>query len=212
MFTGLIETIGTITRVTPSGNYRRFTIAHESLFTDLAQGESMAVSGSCLTVINFDDRSFTVEASQETLSLTTLGGVQPGRRVNLERARPAHGRLGGHIVSGHVDAALAVRRVRTIGRSLRVDIDLPVAWFRYVVGRGSVALDGISLTVTEVDRDSFAVNLIPETQKRTSWGKIKAGELVNVEFDVMGKYIVRFLELQAQGGSLTIEALRDMGY
>ena len=192
MFTGLIETIGTVTRVTPSGNYRRFTIASESPFTDLAQGESIAISGPCLTIINFDDRSFTVEASQETLSLTTLGEAQPGCRVNLERALPAHGRLGGHIVSGHIDAALAVRRVRAIGRSLRVDLDLPVAWSRYVVGRGSVALDGISLTVTEVDRDSFAVNLIPETQKRTTWDGIRTGELVNVEFDVMGKYILRF--------------------
>lgn len=212
MFTGLIETIGTVSRVAPSGNYRRFTIVSESPFAELAQGESIAISGPCLTVIDFDDCSFTVEVSQETLSLTTLGGVQPGRRVNLERALPAHGRLGGHIVSGHIDAALAVRQVRAIGRSLRVDIDLPVAWSRFVVDRGSVALDGVSLTVTEVDRYSFAVNLIPETQERTTWGKIKAGELVNVEFDVIGKYIVRILELQARGGSLTIDALRNMGY
>ncbi len=204
--------MGNVTRVTANGNYRQFTIAPESPFADLVQGESIAVSGPCLTVITFDERSFTVEASQETLPLTTLGAIQPGHRVNLERALPAHGRLGGHVVSGHIDTALAVKRVRAVGRSLRVDIDLPAAWSRHIVDRGSVALDGISLTVIEVDRDSFTVNLIPETQERTTWGKIKAGELVNVEFDLMGKYIVRFLELQTRGGSLTISALRDMGY
>lgn len=212
MFTGLIESIGTIRNISPRGNYLTLTVAPDRAFENLSQGESIAVSGPCLTVVSFDDDSFTVEASQETIRLTTLKHCRVGRRVNLERALRADSRLGGHFVSGHIDGTLKVKRVEKIGESLQVTIDLPAESAAYIVDKGSVAVDGISLTVMRVDNDRFAVNLIPETQKRTTWGNIRAGDEINVEYDLIAKYLLRYLQRQETASRLTIDSMRKMGF
>jgi riboflavin synthase len=153
-----------------------------------------------------------VEASQETLKLTTLAKLSSGGRVNLERALRADSRLGGHFVSGHIDVTARVEAVRDIGMSLHAEIELAEQFAPLVVERGSIALDGISLTVVSVAGDRFAVNVIPETRKRTTWVGLKAGDLVNVEFDMIGKYLRRFLETKESGSKLTLDSLREMGY
>jgi riboflavin synthase len=212
MFTGLIETIGKITRVTPLGNYMRLTIVPHDTFVDISNGESMAVSGPCLTVVQHDNTSFTVEVSQETLRLTTLKSARPGQVVNLERAVKADSRLGGHFVNGHIDAMIEIRDVTMIGRSRQLTMALPSQYAPLVVDKGSVALDGVSLTISAVGADRFSVNLIPETRKRTALEDIRPGDLVNVEFDIVGKYVLRFLETGKRPSSLTVESLRRMGY
>lgn len=212
MFTGLVETIGTIRRVVPRGGHLSITVVPDIPFKDVHDGESIALSGPCLTVVAHDAESFTVEASPETLKATTLKRVRPGNRVNLERAMRADARLGGHFVAGHIDGTLEVRQVAKLADSVRVTIDLPRQYRPYVVDRGSVALDGISLTIIGVESDRFTVNLIPETQKRTTWGRLRAGDEINVEFDLVGKYILRFLEFRRDESGLTIERLRHMGY
>lgn len=212
MFTGLIEKVGIIDRVTPRGNYLVLTVTPEQPFENIVDGESIAVSGPCLTVVSHDQRTFTVEASQETLRVTTLKSLRPGSRVNLERALRADARMGGHFVTGHIDCVLKTIHVNDIGESVQVTVDLPAEYAAYVIDKGSIALDGISLTIVTVTDDGFTVNLIPETQQRTTWSGMRVGDEINVEFDMVGKYILRFLEGRARPGKLTIEAMRKMGY
>ncbi len=212
MFTGLIEKVGIIDRVTPRGNYLAFTISSEEPFENVVDGESIAISGPCLTVVAHDRQTFTVEASQETLRITTLKSLRAGSRVNLERALRADARLGGHLVAGHIDCTSKILKVSNIGESLQVTVDLQSEYSSYVIDKGSVAVDGISLTVIDVTDDGFTVNLIPETQQRTTWRDIKVGDRINVEFDMVGKYIQRFLGNRERPGKLTIDAMRKMGY
>ncbi len=212
MFTGLIENVGIIEQVRPSGNYLEITISPKPTFDGLVRGESIAISGPCLTVSRSDDKTFTVEASQETLGLTTLRRLRRGDRVNLERALQADSRLGGHFVAGHVDCVSRVMRVKDIGKSRQIEIELPQEFADLVVDKGSVAIDGVSLTVVGLDRGSYAVNLIPETQKQTTLPELRPGDAVNVEFDIIGKYILRFLELGRSSSKITLAAMRDMGY
>ncbi|MCP4567668.1 MAG: riboflavin synthase [FCB group bacterium] len=212
MFTGLIESIGTIKSVTPRGNYLALKVVPDTNFEHLERGDSIAVSGPCLTVTEFDNNSFTVEASQETVRLTTVGQFRPGSRVNLERALRADSRLGGHMVAGHIDYAGSVRQTQMIGQSLAIEVELPDDFLAYVVDKGSIALNGVSLTIVKVGPTSFTVNMIPETQKRTTLPDLQSGALINVEFDVVGKYILRFLDIDKKGTSLTINKLRELGF
>jgi riboflavin synthase len=212
MFTGLIETTGRVTSVKPRGSYLRIMISPDAADFQTTTGESIAVSGPCLTVSEPGGEAFAVEASPETLATTTLSGVRPGRRVNLERALRADSPMGGHYVTGHVDAALVARRVVRAGESLRIEVELPQAFAPLVVDKGSVALDGVSLTVVRVGPDDFAVNIIPETRKRTTLSDLRAGDPVNVEFDIMAKYIARFLSTSGHGRVLSQASMRDMGY
>jgi riboflavin synthase len=212
MFTGLIETVGIVERVTPRGNYLAFTISTGEPFENVVDGESIAISGPCLTVVSHDQRTFTVEASQETLRITTLNSLRAGSRVNLERALRADARLGGHFVAGHIDCTSKIMQIKHIGESIQVTVELQSEYSPYVVDKGSVALDGISQTVIEVTDDGFTVNLIPETQQRTTWRDIRVGDRINVEFDVVGKYIQKFLAGRERPAKLTIDAMRKMGY
>lgn len=218
MFTGLIENIGVVSRVAVRKNYLRLSISPEPMFGEMKIGESVAVSGPCLTVVSYDNKSFTTEVSQETVKLTTLKTIRAGDRVNLERALRADSRLGGHFVSGHIDCVLEVRRLTKIGQSLRLEMDLPREYARFVVDKGSVTFDGVSLTIIDLGesggagKSSFAVNIIPETGRRTTLADAKPGDLINVEFDLLGKYIVRFLDLRNSGVKVTIASLRDMGF
>jgi riboflavin synthase len=212
MFTGLIENIGMVKKVASRGNYLELTIVPDPMFKNLEKGESIAVSGPCLTIVAFDEKSFTVEASQETIRLTTLKNLRRGDRVNLERALRADARVGGHFVNGHIDCFLRIRKIQKVGQSRQIEVDLPREYAGHIIDKGSVALDGVSLTVMDVGRKSFAVNLIPETQSRTTLANLRVGDYLNVEFDLIGKYILRFLELKKKGTQLTLASMREMGY
>ena len=189
MFTGLIEEVGTIESVSESPAGRE--IAIRSSFTDLADGESVAVNGACLTVRSCRDGSFTVAAVTTTLDRTTIGEWKEGQRVNLERALRADGRLGGHIVQGHVDAVAVVASVDRTSDALLVDIDLPDGLSDMLVPLGSVAIDGVSLTVNALTGDRLQVSLIEYTLNHSALGDLQARSRVHVETDIIGKYVRR---------------------
>ncbi len=215
MFTGLIQTIGQIRSIAPRGNYRRLMVVPDKMFDALEIGESIALSGICLTVVSFDNHSFVVEASQETTASTTLGAVvRTGMKINLERALRADSRLGGHFVAGHIDDALTVLRAASVGESIILEIELPIQFSALVVNKGSVTIDGVSLTIVDLGKNSFSVNLIPETQASTTLTNLKKGAVVNVEFDMIGKYIERFMNHSKgeRARQLTVDKLRKQGF
>ena len=196
MFTGLIETTGTLRRVEARSAGVTVTIgAPRSLVAALSLGESVACDGACLTVTRFGDDAFTVDASAETLARTTLGDRRPGDPLHLERALRLGDRLGGHIVAGHVDATGAVAAKSRLGEALRLDVSVPPSLLRYLVEKGSVAIDGVSLTVNTVDdaAGTFSVVLIPHTQGVVTLHQRAVGARVNLEVDVLGKYVERLL-------------------
>lgn len=206
MFTGLVTDLGTLERITP-GPVTDLWIA-SSFPGDFQLGESIACDGVCLTVVEFRGSSFKVQAAPETLRRTTLGEWAPGTRVNLERALRMGDRLGGHWVQGHVDGVATVLETRPEGGSWVMRFTLPSELSPFFVEKGSVCLDGVSLTLTTVSADSFGVMLIPETQQRTSLGKKQPGQRVNLEADIIGKYVARMM---GGRGGLTIEQLKAAG-
>ena len=194
MFTGLIEGVGRLIASEPCGGDIRLRIAVGTLpFEDVALGESIAVSGVCLTVIEFDARSFAADASIETLSLTTLGGLKAGQAVNLERAMRPTDRLGGHLVSGHVDGVGHVLSVHDDARAQRWRFAAPTGLLKYIAGKGSICVDGVSLTVNSVDDEGFEVALIPHTVANTAFSSTKIGDAVNLEVDLVARYVERLL-------------------
>ncbi|MFT3706510.1 MAG: riboflavin synthase [Archangium sp.] len=206
MFTGLVTDLGTIERVTP-GAMTDLWIA-SGFPGDFQLGESISCDGVCLTVVEFQGSKFKVQAAPETLRRSTLGSWTVGTRVNLERALRASDRLGGHLVQGHVDAVVQVTSARSDGGSWAMEFSLPPEIAPFFVEKGSVCLDGVSLTVTFVSGDRFGVMLIPETQQRTSLGKKQPGAKVNVEADIIGKYVARMMGPRA---GLTLEQLKAAG-
>ena len=194
MFTGLVADVGRVVEMTAAGEARDLHIATSTIdAADLALGESIAVDGVCLTVTERGGGGFHVTAGPETLGRTTLGGLAAGARVNLERALRASDRLGGHIVAGHVDAVGRIAERREFGPGLYLRIEAPREILKYVVEKGSIAVDGISLTVNRVDDGSFAVALIPHTLEQTGIGDKPAGAPVNLEVDILGKYVEKLL-------------------
>ena len=187
MFTGLVEAVGTITAVTetPAGVELRV----ECPWSDLTEGESISISGVCLTVLEYNERWFTIAAMVMTVGRTTVGEWKAGQRLNLERAMRADSRFGGHIVQGHVDGVGAVESVRREGDAVLVDVLLPEGLASTLVLHGSVALDGVSLTVNRLEGDKLQVALIDYTLQHTTLGSLKKGSSVNVETDVIGKYV-----------------------
>ena len=187
MFTGLVEAVGTITAVTetPAGVELRV----ECPWSDLTEGESISISGVCLTVLEYSERWFTIAAMVMTVGRTTVGEWKAGQRLNLERAMRADSRFGGHIVQGHVDGVGAVESVRREGDAVLVDVLLPEGLASTLVLHGSVALDGVSLTVNRLEGDKLQVALIDYTLQHTTLGSLKKGSSVNVETDVIGKYV-----------------------
>lgn len=194
MFTGLIEDRGKVAALDRTSDSLHVTVAPGAIDTgELALGESVAVDGVCLTVTDASRGRFTVLAGAETLRRTTVGGLRVGGAVNLERALRAGDRLGGHLVSGHVDAVAEIGARRDLGANIDISFRMPREMLRYVVEKGSVAVDGISLTVNRVDDYSFAVALIPHTARKTSLAGKRPGDRVNVEVDVIGKYVEKLL-------------------
>jgi len=192
MFTGIISDVGRVRAVTPGGD-TAFTIATAYDTGEIAIGASIACSGVCLTVVQKGEGWFSVQASAETLSHTTLGRWREGSPVNLERALKLGDELGGHILSGHVDAVAEIVSRRPEGESLRFVFEAPAAIEKAIAPKGSVALDGVSLTVNEVQGRRFGVNIIPHTQAQTTFGAAQPGDGVNLEIDVLARYVARLL-------------------
>ena len=197
MFTGLVAGVGRLASREARGGDARLVIEVGSLpFDDVLPGESIAVNGVCLTVVAFDAGSFAVDASNETLALTTLGRLPPGAPLNLERAMRPTDRLGGHLVSGHVDGlALAESRIDD-ARAVRWRFAAPMALLRYIAHKGSVCVDGVSLTVNAVDDAGFEVALIPHTVAHTAFHALRVGDAVNIEIDLLARYVERLLATQ----------------
>jgi riboflavin synthase len=193
MFTGLIEDLGEVAALERDGEGASLTVRTE-LAGELAPGDSVAVNGVCLTAATVDGHSFTAQAMEETLRRTSLGRLQAGAGVNLELPLRAGERLGGHVVQGHVDGTGGVRATRADGFARVLEIEIEPQLGRYLVEKGSVALDGVSLTVSALTEDGFEVSLIPETLARTNLGALSSGDLVNVEVDVLAKHVERLLE------------------
>jgi riboflavin synthase len=194
MFTGIVEELGTVAGVEDQGDAIRLSIHAEHVLTGVRPGDSIAVNGCCLTVAERNGDTWTADVMQETLDKTSLAGVQPGDRVNLERAVTPTTRLGGHIVQGHVDGVGVVRRRSPSEHWEVVEIEMPSELGRYLVDKGSVTVDGVSLTVVEAGEDRFTVSLIPETLARTTLGHRQPGDRVNLEVDVLAKHVEKLLQ------------------
>lgn len=188
MFTGIVETMGRVVRSD------RFALQVESGLDDLSIGDSIAVNGVCLTVVSLDSGTFTMDVSEETLDRTNLGSLSEGDGVNLEQPLRAGDRFGGHIVQGHVDGVGKVTKVQPLDASVEMTFEAPDSLSRYLVEKGSVAVDGVSLTVTLVSGDEFSVALVPHTLEVTTLGTRRPGDGVNIEVDVMAKYVKRLMD------------------
>ena len=220
MFTGLIEEVGTVRRLERDAGGGRLTVQAREVLGGTRLGDSIAVNGACLTVVDLTGDGFTVDCMPETLQRTTLGTASPGVRVNLERSLAFGGRLGGHLVLGHVDAVGEVLSVKQAGVAWEMRFSLPNEISSCVAAKGSIAIDGISLTVMRVDDKGFEVGVIPHTLAETSLKDAKRGTRVNLEADVLARYVQRALQAQdatpdrgaESPGGLTEEALRRLGF
>jgi len=211
MFTGIVEEIGTIESLAPLRAGTAVTVATGLPDDGMAPGDSVAVSGVCLTVTGKDRGKFTADVSKETLERSTLGAVRPGAKVNLERSVPLSGRLGGHIVYGHVDGTGTIREIHPVGEARVFHLQADPSIMKFVVYKGAVAVDGVSLTVSAVRRDGFEVTLLPATLERTTLGGSRPGFRVNLEADILGKYVFRYLE-GGESGGVTLDFLRRHGF
>ncbi|MDL2210347.1 riboflavin synthase [Desulfovibrio sp. OttesenSCG-928-O18] len=219
MFTGIIQCLGDVTARRGTQNEARFTITPRTPFPDPEIGESIAVNGTCLTAESFSGNSFTAYASGETLGVSTLAGITTGSVVNLERAVTFATRLGGHLVSGHVDCIATVSSVTAKGDSTIFRLAFPRAMGHLIVPKGSVALDGVSLTINECGTDFLTVNIIPETLGATVIQSWKPGSRVNMETDLIGKYVARMIETgyvpsagNGNSSGLTLDFLKENGF
>ncbi|MEX1231186.1 MAG: riboflavin synthase [Planctomycetaceae bacterium] len=194
MFTGLVEGMAVVGGIAPEGTAVRLTIEFPAELCDDANlGDSICLNGCCLTVVAIDGQKLAFEAGAETLAKTNLGLLQPGDCLNVERSLPVNGRLGGHVVQGHVEGTACVAEIRTDGAWVTMRFTLPQALVRFVVPKGSIAVDGISLTVVDVAENAFSVALIPHTLESTTLGQRHAGDLVNIETDILARYVERLL-------------------
>ena len=194
MFTGIVEDVGAVRALEKKDKGVLLGIGVRRIDAgDLSLGESVAVNGVCLTVVSAGDGGFSVDASHETLSRTNLSGLQAGSGVNLERSLRAGDRMGGHIVTGHVDGVGIVRSITPVGESRVFSFSIPAALAKYVVEKGSVAIDGVSLTVNSVKGEEFSVNIIPYTLRETTFSEFRRGREVNIECDIIGKYVEKML-------------------
>ncbi len=195
MFTGIVQDVGNVLVLEHRGGDTRLSVAVDRLdLTRVATGDSVCVQGCCLTVLGIREKSFQADLSRETLALTTLAELEPGTSVNLEPSLRAGDPLGGHLVSGHVDGIGRVLETSSDARSLRLLIEAPPSLSRYLARKGSVAIDGVSLTVNDVDEARFGINLIPHTLAVTTLGRLRAGMRVNMEVDPIARYVERLLE------------------
>ena len=193
MFTGLVEELGKVTNITRTSQSVRITIGADKVLTDVKIGDSIAVNGTCLTAVDYNAKSFTADVMPETVNRTVLASLKPGDLVNLERCLKVGDRLGGHIVSGHVDGVGTITAKQRNDIAIIVTITASTNLLRYIIPKGSIAVDGTSLTVVEVGADWFTVSLIPHTAGLTTVGLKSSGQPVNLEVDIIGKYVERLL-------------------
>ena len=216
MFTGLIEEVGRVEAVSDASGTRRITISGASTAARLAQGDSVAVSGVCLTALDIGNGRFSADLAAETLARTSLAKIQPGAAVNLELAMPATNerRFGGHVVQGHVDGVgTFAGLVKIHGREdYWLTLTVPRELKKYIVEKGSIAVDGISLTVAGVEGNRIRIAIIPHTYEATNLRELKAGDPLNIEVDIMGKYVEKMLEEKAAASSITLERLQREGF
>lgn len=215
MFTGIIEEVGQIAHIQKQGEFAVVTVKAKKVLTDVHLGDSIAVNGVCLTVTSFTKEQFTADVMSETLKRTSLGELGINSPVNLERAMAANGRFGGHIVSGHIDGTGTVAEITPADNSTWYRIKTSPKLMRYIIEKGSITIDGISLTVVDCDAASFRVSIIPHTIKETNLGSKKVGSLVNLENDIVGKYIEQFLlkkEPENLPSKLTADFLKNAGF
>ncbi len=211
MFTGIIEEVGTVAGVNKLPGRWEFAVRAAMLARGVKEGDSIAVDGVCLTVIRLGADTFVADASLETLKVTTLKDRAAGDRVNVERAMRADSRFDGHMVMGHVDGVGRIADVRTEGDSLRFEIEIPKELSRYIVKKGSVAVDGISLTVNEQHDNRFTLNIIPYSAAKTTLGSKNLGDQVNVETDIIGRYVEKFSGMGGKEG-IDLDFLYNHGY
>lgn len=227
MFTGIIEEVGSVIAVRKGTHSAVLEIFAERILADVHLGDSIAVNGVCLTVTSFQKNCFTADVMHETLNRSSLSDVRPGKRVNLERAMPAGGRFGGHMVSGHIDGTGEIAEISKDDNAVWYTIQADPKLLRYIVEKGSITVDGISLTVAKAGNKDFSVSIIPHTAQVTTLGERKRGDRVNLETDLVGKYVERFLTIgngtnktnetekakgRANGGGLTREFLEKYGF
>jgi riboflavin synthase len=211
MFTGIVEELGSVKVLRREAGAARLTISASTVLDGTVLGDSICVNGVCLTVVGLGKSEFTADVAVETLKVTNLGDLKIGAKVNLERALQLSARIGGHLVSGHVDAVGRIRGKREEGNGWRIFIDAPETVLRYVIKKGSIAIDGISLTVADVDKSGFSIAMIPHTAKLTTLGFKSIGDSVNLESDIIGKYVERLLSGRGEGG-VSLELLTKNGF
>ena len=213
MFTGLIEEVGTVRQLRRQGEFQRLEIGARRTMVGLRIGDSMGIDGVCQTVVDLQAGSFAVESVEETLKRTTLGGLRVGAGVNLERSLQLQDRLGGHLILGHVDGVGRIRRLQRELNSWILEIETPSELHRYIASKGSIAVDGISLTVVEAGAKGFTVSIIPHTFRHTNLSRRHKGDPVNLEVDIIARYVERLLQTRGESGQgLTFEQLRETGF
>jgi riboflavin synthase len=217
MFTGIIEGLGAVAAIRPVGQGKRLAITAGFELAGTKVGDSIAVSGACLTAVAIAGRQFEIDVSPETLARTTLGAARVGERVNLERALRLSDRIDGHLVSGHTDGTGVIASREAAGNAVIVTVAVPEALTRYMIVKGSVAVDGVSLTINRIEADRFSVSIIPYTSGLTTIGFKQKGEGVNIEVDMIGKYVEKFLSAQtgraaAPSSGVSMELLAKAGY
>lgn len=212
MFTGIIKAIGTVSKIQAEGGDLRLTIRAADLpWQDFSIGESIAISGVCLTAVKILEDGFQADVSVESANVTTIGRLKVGSRVNLEPSVSLGERLGGHLVSGHVDCVGTIKAREADARSVRLVIEIPAEYMRYIAKKGSVCVDGVSLTVNEVSENTFGVNIIPHTAAVTIIGDYRSGTEVNIEVDLVARYLERLLD-NSDDSAITKEFLEAHGY
>jgi riboflavin synthase len=212
MFTGLIEVTGRITAIDRRGAAAVLTMTTTLPVSEIAIGDSVAVNGACLTVTALSGKTLTFDVSPETIASTTIGSLRSGISVNLERALRLGDRMGGHIVTGHIDCIGRLSRSSETSGNQVLEFTLPPENTRYLITKGSVAINGISLTINSITRNGFSVNIIPLTQVATTLSGLKVGDEVNIETDIIGKYVERLIQPWKTGGGLSMKALAENGF
>ena len=215
MFTGLIEELGVIKRIVKKGNTLTLVIQAEKIMRDLHEGDSISVNGVCLTVTKFSKDKFEADVMPETFKHTSLSTLKEGSTVNLERAMSANGRFGGHFVSGHIDGIGQIRKRTYIENAILIEIEIPERFSHFVLEKGSIAIDGTSLTLFKTTNNSVTVSLIPHTAKETVIGLKGEGEIVNLEFDMMAKYFYSFMNKKStpqKSQGVTEAFLKENGF
>ncbi|MFT9078143.1 riboflavin synthase [Ethanoligenens sp.] len=212
MFTGIIEETGTVLSIRKGGHSAVVTVSASAVLDDLKQGDSIAVSGVCLTVVSLVENSFSADVMHETVERSNLLNLNIGGMVNLERAMPLNGRIGGHIVAGHIDGTGVISKARKDENAIWFTVRTSPAILRYVIDKGSIAIDGISLTVAGVSENDFSVSVIPHTAQNTTLGKKRVGNTVNLENDCIGKYVEKLLCAPGGRSGISKEFLARYGF